>query len=90
MSATGWLKQDGYANNQSGFNAVPANLRVLNGNPHGEGANCVLWTSDLDKEEIPLAFTIIQLPSDTYASIRTYPPGYNPPHLPVRFVRDKQ
>jgi uncharacterized protein (TIGR02145 family) len=89
MAVAGWLKEDGYANNQSGFNAVPANIRVLNGNPHGEGTNCVLWTSDLDKEEIPLAFTIIQLPSDTYASIRTYPPGYNPPHLPVRFVRDK-
>jgi uncharacterized protein (TIGR02145 family) len=89
MSATGWLKQDGYANNKSGFNAVPANIRVVNGNPHGEGTNCVLWTSDLDKEELPLAFTIIQLPSDTYSSIRSYPPGYNPPHLPVRFVRNK-
>jgi uncharacterized protein (TIGR02145 family) len=89
MCATGWLKQDGYANNKSGFNAVPANLRVTNGNPHGEGTNCALWTSDFDKDENPVAFTIIQLPSDTYSSLRTYPTGYNPPHLPLRFVRDK-
>ncbi len=89
MSATGWLKQDGYANNKSGFNAVPANLRVVGGNPHGEGTNCILWTSDLDQEENPLAFKIIQLPSDTYAGIGSYPVGYYPPHIPVRFVRNK-
>jgi uncharacterized protein (TIGR02145 family) len=89
MSVTGWLKEDGYANNKSGFNAVPANIRVVNGNPHGEGTNCVLWTSDFDKDENPVAFTIIQLPSDTYSSLRTYPVGYNAPHLPLRFVRNK-
>ncbi len=89
MSATGWLKQDGYANNKSGFNAVPANLRVVGGNPHGEGTNCILWTSELDQEENPLAFKIIQLPSDTYAGIGSYPVGYYPPHIPVRFVRNK-
>ncbi len=89
MSVTGWLKEDGYANNKSGFNAVPANIRVTNGNPHGEGTNCVLWTAEFDEDENPVAFTIIQLPSDTYSSLRTYPVGYNAPHLPLRFVRNK-
>ncbi|RAK00102.1 uncharacterized protein (TIGR02145 family) [Larkinella arboricola] len=89
MAATGWKKQDGYANNKSGFNAVPGNLRVLNGNPNGEGTNCLLWTSDLNEEEIPIAFELIQLPSDTYAKFGAYPVGYNPPYLPIRLVRDK-
>ncbi|GAB3258623.1 hypothetical protein GCM10027347_22070 [Larkinella harenae] len=89
MAATGWKKQDGYANNRSGFNAVPGNLRVLNGNPNGEGTNCLLWTSEVDENEIQVAFEIIQLPSDTYAKFGIYPVGYNPPHLPVRLVRDK-
>ncbi len=89
MAAKGWLKQDGFANNKSGFNAVPGNLQVINGNPHGEGTNCLLWTSDLDEDENPVVFQIIQLPSDTYASFRSYIPGYNPPHIPVRLVRDK-
>ena len=89
MATTGWLKQDGYATNSSGFTAVPANLRVTNGSPNGEGTNCLLWTSEKDASDNPLAFQIIQLPSDTYASIRAYPVGYNPPHLPVRLVRDK-
>lgn len=89
MSATGWKKQDGYANNRSGFNALPGNLQVTNGNPNGEGTNCLLWTSELNDDEIPYAFEIIQLPSDTYAKFGNYPVGYNPPHLPVRLVRDK-
>lgn len=89
MSATGWLKQDGYANNKSGFNAVPANLQVTNGSPHGEGSNCLLWTSDLDEDEAPVAFKIIQLPSDTYASFGAYIIGFNPPHIPVRLVKNK-
>src|SRR5690606_2804161 len=65
MSATGWLKEDGLANNKSGFNAVPANLRVTEGNPHGEGTNCLLWTSETDGEGHPVVFKIIQFPSDT-------------------------
>ncbi|WP_187261073.1 FISUMP domain-containing protein [Pontibacter beigongshangensis] len=89
MATTGWLKLDGYASNKSGFNAVPANLRVSNGNPQGEGANCLLWTANSDAEENPVAFKIIQLPSDTYASFGPYITGFNPPHLPVRFVRQK-
>ncbi|WP_018478848.1 FISUMP domain-containing protein [Pontibacter roseus] len=89
MSTTGWLKQDGFANNKSGFNAVPANLQVTNGNPHGEGTNCLLWTSTLDAEENPVVFKIIQLPSDTYSSFSAYPVGFNPAHIPVRLVRNK-
>lgn len=89
MAATGWLKQDGYANNKSGFNAVPANLMVTNGNPHGKGTNCLLWTSNIDEEDNPVVFKIIQLPSDTYSSFSGQPVGYNPPHIPVRFVRNK-
>ncbi len=89
MATAGWLKQDGYANNQSGFNAVPANLRVIEGNPHGEGANCLLWTSEKDEEDNPIVFEIIQFPSDTFAGFTTYSVGYNPPHIPVRLVRDK-
>jgi len=89
MATTGWLKQDGYANNKSGFNAVPGNLLVLDGNPHGEGSNCLLWTSEKDARDNPVAFKLIQLPSDTYARFGTYAVGYFPPHLPVRFVKDK-
>jgi uncharacterized protein (TIGR02145 family) len=89
MAATGWLKEDGYANNTSGFNAVPANMRVVQGTAHGEGYNCLLWTSEKDDRDNPFAFKIIQLPSDTYARFGTYPVGYNTPHLPVRFVKSK-
>lgn len=89
MSATGWLKEDGLANNKSGFNAVPANLRVTEGNPHGEGTNCLLWTSETDEEGHPVVFKIIQFPSDTYAAFGLQVIGYNPAHIPVRLVRDK-
>ncbi|MFT2010496.1 FISUMP domain-containing protein [Pontibacter sp. 13R65] len=89
MATTGWLKQDGYANNKSGFNAVPGNLQVTNGNPHGEGTNCLLWTATLDADESPVAFKIIQLPSDTFASFGPYITGFNPPHIPVRLVKNK-
>lgn len=89
MATTGWLKQDGFASNKSGFNAVPANLQVTEGNPNGEGSNCLLWTSESDAEGNPVAFKIIQLPSDTYASFGSYIIGFNPPHIPVRFVKDK-
>lgn len=89
MATTGWLKQDGYANNKSGFNAVPANYMAQNASPHGEGTNCYLWTSDIDENENPIAFKIIQFPSDTYAAFSTFPVGYYPQHLPLRFVRDK-
>lgn len=89
MSTIGWLKEDGFANNKSGFSAVPANLRVINGNPHGEGSNCLLWTSETDEEGNPVVFKIIQLPSDTYAAFSPQVIGYNPAHIPVRLVRDK-
>jgi uncharacterized protein (TIGR02145 family) len=89
MATTGWLKQDGYANNKSGFNAVPANLQVTNGNPHGEGSNCLLWTSEKDSEDNPVVFKIIQLPSDTYAAFGPSVIGYNPAHIPLRLVKNK-
>lgn len=88
MAATGWLKQDGFANNRSGFNAVPGNLMVTNGNPHGEGSNCLLWTSAIDEEGNSICFRLIQLPSDTYASFGASVTGFNPPHIPLRLVRD--
>ncbi|QNF32031.1 hypothetical protein HUW51_04550 [Adhaeribacter swui] len=89
MATKGWLKQDGYANNKSGFNAVPANYMAQNASPNGEGANCFLWTSSQDENENPVAFKIIQLPSDTYAAFSAFPVGYYPPHLPLRLVRNK-
>lgn len=89
MSATGWLKEDGFAHNKSGFNAVPANLQVTNGTPHGEGSNCLLWISELDEEGHPVVFKIIQFPSDTFAAFGPFIIGFNPAHIPVRLVRDK-
>ncbi len=89
MSATGWKKEDGYATNQSGFNAVPANYLVVDHTPNGEGSNCALWTSEKNSSEHAMAFEIIQLPSDTYAKMNFYPTSYKVPHLPVRFVKDK-
>lgn len=89
MSSSGWLKEDGFANNKSGFNAVPANLQVSNGSPHGEGSNCLLWTSETDEEGHPVVFKIIQLPSDTYAAFGPSVIGFNPAHMPVRLVKDK-
>ncbi|UOQ52032.1 FISUMP domain-containing protein [Hymenobacter cellulosivorans] len=89
MATTGWLKQDGYATNSSGFTAVPANMQAVNGTPNGEGANCLLWTAERNAEDNPVAFKIIQLPSDSFAAFGPYPVGYNPAHLPVRLVRDK-
>jgi uncharacterized protein (TIGR02145 family) len=84
-----WSKQDGFATNTSGFTALPANLRVTNGGPNGEGTRGLWWTSDHDANTDPLAFQIVQLPSDTYASIYAWPTGFNPPHLPVRLVRNR-
>ncbi len=89
MATTDWLKQDGYATNQSGFNAMPSNYRVQDANLHGEGTNCYLWTADVNEDEAPIVFQIIQLPSDTYASFTTFPLGYFPQHLPLRLVKDK-
>ncbi len=89
MATTGWLKEDGYATNTSGFNAVPASTKVLGGDPNGEGTNCYLWTSDVDSNENPIAFEIIQLSSATYASFSSVPIGYYPQHLPLRLVKDK-
>ena len=89
MASTGWLKQDGYENNASGFNAVPANIQVTSGTPNGEGTNCVLWTGQKDGDDNPIAFKIIQMPSDTYAAFSSYSQGYNPVYAPVRLVRSK-
>jgi uncharacterized protein (TIGR02145 family) len=89
MSVDGWLKKDGYASNQSGFNALPANVQVTDGTAYGEGTNCVLWTSERDSNDQYLAFKIIQMPSDTYAAFAGYPEGFNPVYAPLRFVRDK-
>ncbi len=89
MAPAVWSKQDGLASNASGFTALPANLRVTNGSPNGEGTRGLWWTSDADANTDPLAFQIVQLPTDTYASIYAWPVGFNPPHLPVRLVRNR-
>ncbi len=89
MAATGWLKQDGYATNKSGFNAVPANYKVQDAKPNGEGTRCFLWTSEVNSSENPVAFQIVQLSGETYASFTPLPIGYSPQHVPVRLVRDK-
>lgn len=91
MSTTNWRRVDGYATNATGFTAQPANIRVLDGNPHGEGLNCVLWTSERDDNNWPISFKIVQNTTTTYASIVPFAPGTvaTTPHIPVRFVRDK-
>jgi uncharacterized protein (TIGR02145 family) len=89
MATTGWLKQDGYATNKSGFAAVPANFRGTEAEPNGEGTRCVLWTSEVNSSESPIVFQIVQLPGETYASFTTFPIGYYPQHLPLRLVRNK-
>jgi uncharacterized protein (TIGR02145 family) len=89
MATTGWLRQDGYATNKSGFNAVPANYKVQEGAPNGEGTNCFLWTSDADANEAPMAFQIIQFPWETFASFKPFPVTYYQPHLPVRLVKNQ-
>jgi len=89
MATSGWLKQDGYANNSTGFNAYAANTRIVDGEPYGEGSNCVLWTSNKDNTDAPVAFKLIQLPSDTYAAFGGIPETYRSVYAPVRFVKDK-
>ncbi|MDQ3290953.1 MAG: hypothetical protein M3Q05_06645 [Bacteroidota bacterium] len=89
MATTGWLKQDGYASNKSGFNAFPANYKVQDASPFGEGSRCFLWTSEVNESDNPIVFQIVQLTGDTYASFTTFPIGYFPQHLPLRLVRDK-
>jgi uncharacterized protein (TIGR02145 family) len=89
MATTGWLKQDGYEDNTSKFGAVPANIKVSTGTANGEGTNCVLWTGEKDGNNDPIAFKIIQMPSDTYATFSSYSEGYNPVYAPVRLVRNK-
>lgn len=89
MATTGWTKQDGYATNQSGFTAIPADVRRLNGTNYGEGSNCTLWTSDRDSQDNPLVFNIIQLPGSTYARFSPQPLGTVPTLTPARLVRDR-
>lgn len=89
MATTGWLKQAGYANNKSGFNATPSNYKIENASPYGEGTNFYLWTAEVDADENPVAFQIIQLPSDTYSGYTTFSVGYFLQYLPIRLVEDK-
>ncbi|GAB3709339.1 hypothetical protein GCM10027592_45410 [Spirosoma flavus] len=89
MATDAWTKKDGYANNKSGFNAIPADVRRPNGTNYGEGTNCVLWTSDKDAEDSPMVFNLIQMPSSTYARFTPQPIGYFPTLTPVRLVRDR-
>ena len=89
MTTSGWLKQDGYATNSTGFSALPANIQVQSGNPYGEGTNFILWIADKDGGDNQLTFKILQMPTDTYATFQPFLDGYNPVYIPIRFVRDK-
>jgi uncharacterized protein (TIGR02145 family) len=89
MATSGWLKQDGYATNKSGFGALPANYKAQDAKPNGEGTRCVLWTSEVNSSDSPIVFQIVQLPGETYASFTLFPLGYYPQHLPLRLVRNK-
>ncbi|ARK12876.1 FISUMP domain-containing protein [Fibrella sp. ES10-3-2-2] len=89
MATDAWTKKDGYANNKSGFNAMPADVRRPMGVNNGEGRNCVLWISDRSDEDNPMSFSLIQLPGDTYATFGQQVIGYGPMLIPVRLVRDR-
>ncbi|MEZ0612026.1 FISUMP domain-containing protein [Fibrella sp. WM1] len=89
MAPNVWMKQDGYANNQSGFNAMPADVRRPSGTNNGEGANCVLWIADKTSQDEPMVFNLIQMPSRTYARFTPQAISYFPELTPVRLVRDK-
>jgi uncharacterized protein (TIGR02145 family) len=89
MATDEWTKKDGYANNKSGFNAMPADVRRPRGVNNGEGTNCILWISDRSSEDNPMSFSLIQLPGDTYATFGQQVIGYGPMLIPVRLVRDR-
>lgn len=89
MATNAWTKKDGYANNKSGFNAMPADVRRPKGVNYGEGTNCTLWISDRNNEDSPMSFNIIQLPGDTYASFTSQAISYVPMLIPLRLVRDR-
>ncbi|MEZ0610111.1 FISUMP domain-containing protein [Fibrella sp. WM1] len=89
MATDAWTKKDGYANNKSGFNAMPADVRRPKGVNHGEGTNCTLWISDRNSSDNPMSFNIIQLPGDTYATFGEQVLGYAPVLIPLRLVRNK-
>ncbi len=89
MATDAWTKKDGYANNQSGFNAMPADVRRPKGVNNGEGTNCTLWISDRNSEDSPMSFNIIQLPGDTYATFTSQAISYAPMLIPLRLVRDR-
>jgi uncharacterized protein (TIGR02145 family) len=84
-----WRKQDGYATNSSGFGAVPSDYRNTNVVGNGLGSNCRLWTAEKDSDDHPLAFQIIQIVSDTYSSLLSFPITSIETYMPVRLVRDK-
>lgn len=88
MAIGAWKKEDGYANNKSGFAAIPANYRFSNRLANGEGTNCLLWTSEKDALDRPYVFKIIQLPTDTYAEVLGMAQS-DPTYVPLRLVRDK-
>lgn len=89
MNPDAWTKKDGYANNKSGFNAMPGDVRRPRGTNYGEGTNCTLWTADRDAEDNPVVFNIIQLGTSTYASFAPQPIGSFPILTPLRLVRDR-
>ncbi|MBO0952875.1 FISUMP domain-containing protein [Fibrella forsythiae] len=89
MATDAWTKKDGYANNLSGFNAIPADVRRPNGTNYGEGSNCTLWTSGRDSQDSPLVFNIIQLPGSTYARFTPQALSTFPTLTPLRLVKTR-
>lgn len=89
MAPGAWKKQDGYATNSSGFGAVPSDFRNTNVVGNGVGTNCRLWTADRDSNDDPVGFQIMQVVSDTYASLWSFPITSIENYMPVRLVRDK-
>lgn len=89
MAPGAWKKQDGYATNSSGFRAVPSDFRNTNVVGNGVGTNCRLWTADKDSNDDPVGFQIMQVVSDTYASLWSFPITSIENYMPVRLVRDK-
>ncbi|UOQ68995.1 hypothetical protein [Hymenobacter volaticus] len=95
MAAAAGLRALGtrMAPTKTGFIALPAIIGVLDGtvNPHGEGSNRLLWTSERDDYNRPLTFRIVQMTATTRANI--VPDALaivvTTAHLAVGFVRHK-
>ncbi len=89
MNPDAWTKKDGYATYESGFNAIPADVRRPNGTNDRAGPNCTLWTTDPESQDNPLVFNITQLSGSAYARFCPQSLSMFPTLTPVRLVRDR-